>query len=488
MKKLHELISVLPNYETDDDLSTVEVTGIQMDSREISKGDLFVCIDGFTVDGHDYVDQAAQNGAITIVAEKEVATDIPVIYVEDSIRALSLLSNTFYMNPTQKLKLIGVTGTNGKTSISHLLDDIFQYAKYKTGVIGTIEMRINNQAYPVKNTTPDALFLQQSFKKMVDEKIDVGVMEVSSHALAMGRVHGCDFDIAVFSNFSQDHLDYHETMEDYLHAKSLLFSQLGNRYDLENKKIAILNRDDPTYNKLKMVTAQPVVTYGIEKKATFSATEAQINAQGVSFKLKTPEGEFPVKSKLMGKFSIYNILASITSAYYAGISLPTIIEAIEHSEGIKGRFQPVLSGQNFGVIVDYAHTPDSLKNVLETINSFKKGKIYVVVGCGGDRDRTKRPLMAQTAVSYADIAFLTSDNPRSESPEDILRDMTSNLSTDNYQVIIDRKQAIEEAVRIAKKNDIILIAGKGHETYQIIGNEVIDFDDKKIAEEAINNR
>ncbi|WP_226037933.1 UDP-N-acetylmuramoyl-L-alanyl-D-glutamate--2,6-diaminopimelate ligase [Aquibacillus saliphilus] len=486
--KLNEIAKALYFYEITSSIDNIEINGLEMDSRIVEEGNLFVCIKGFTVDGHDYAHQAVKRGAVAVVAERPLELTVPVIIVNDSTRALALLSNKFYDYPTNKLNLIGVTGTNGKTSVTHLLNEIFQQLEQETGLIGTIQMKMGKESFDVKNTTPDSLFLQRNFDEMVKRNIQTVFMEVSSHALDLGRVFGCNYDIAVFTNLSQDHLDYHDTMEDYLRAKSLLFSQLGNNYDTNKPKFAVINTDDPYNKALIKSTSQPVVTYGIDSNADVRATDVKLNADGSSFMLHTSKGKLAINSKLVGKFSVYNLLAATAAAICSDVPLEVIKKALDSTTGVNGRFEPVILGQSFGVIVDYAHTPDSLENVVTTIRSFAKGKVYVVVGCGGDRDRKKRPMMAEVATNFADVAIFTSDNPRSEDPRDIVNDMVAGISKDNYKVTLDRKDAIENVINIAEKDDIILIAGKGHETYQIIGDQVNEFDDRKVATEAILNK
>jgi UDP-N-acetylmuramoyl-L-alanyl-D-glutamate--2,6-diaminopimelate ligase len=464
------------------------ITSIEMDSRQVKKGALFICIKGFTVDGHDFARQAVENGAAAIIAERPLDVDVPVVVVRDSRRAMAVLADAFYGQPTHKLHLIGVTGTNGKTTTTHIIEHIARKTQKKTGLIGTVNVKIGDKAYPTQNTTPESLLLQRMFKQMVDEGVEIAVMEVSSHALHMGRVHGCDYDVAVFTNLTQDHLDYHGTMEEYRNAKGLLFAQLGNRYDHKRPKFAVLNNDDPASQYYKHMTAATVITYGVEKDSDIMAKQIEMAPNGMAFDLVTPYGTVRVQTKLIGLFNVYNLLASVAACLVSGFSLPEIVEAIADMTGVAGRFETVDEGQNFIVIVDYAHTPDSLENVLKTIRQFAKKKVYVVVGCGGDRDRTKRPLMAQTAVKYADVAIFTSDNPRSESPEQILRDMEAGVADGHYVTIVDRKEAIRYAVEQAQEGDIILIAGKGHETYQIIGDRIMEFDDRAVAREAIKER
>ncbi|AUJ26775.1 UDP-N-acetylmuramoyl-L-alanyl-D-glutamate--L-lysine ligase [Virgibacillus dokdonensis] len=483
---LEELLTSIPFYHTTDHMAKLTVNRIVMDSRKVEPGDVFICISGYTVDGHDFVPQAEANGAVAIIAEKSVNTKLPTIVVPDTHRALSMLAVEFYDNPTDKLALIGITGTNGKTTVTYLLETIFQLAKQKTGVIGTIHMKIGDETYPVVNTTPDALFLQQTFNKMVQQNVDKAIMEVSSHALVQGRVHGCNYDIAVFTNLSQDHLDFHKDMDDYLRAKSLLFAQMGNNYNHTRRKYAIINQDEAASDVLKQSTAQQVLTYGIHQASQVMAKDIELGAAGTHFHLITPVGNIRIESKLMGMFNVYNMLAASATAIASNIPLDTIQQAFKQIEGINGRFEPVNEGQTFAVIVDYAHTPDSLENVLQTVKEFAENRVFVVVGCGGDRDRTKRPLMAEIAVKYADKPIFTSDNPRTEDPLAILEDMTSGLDQDTaFDVIADRKVAIQEAINQATEDDVIIIAGKGHETYQQIGHTKYDFDDREVARQAI---
>ncbi|WP_369819856.1 UDP-N-acetylmuramoyl-L-alanyl-D-glutamate--2,6-diaminopimelate ligase [Terribacillus sp. 7520-G] len=483
--KLAVLLSALPFYEQQADHERIDITGVTIDSREVKSGNLFICIDGAVVDGHTFAKQAQDQGAAAILAERPLDVSIPVILVKDTLRALAPIANAFYNHPSKEMRVIGITGTNGKTSMTYLLESIFRANQEATGVIGTIQMKIKDEAYPVKNTTPDAVFLQKGFRKMVDEGVDTAVIEVSSHALDRGRVHGTDIDVAVFTNLSQDHLDYHASFEDYFHAKSLLFSQLGNTFDPGHPKYAVINTDDHYAEALIKSTAQPVCTYGIDKPADIMAKDIQLASNGTSFLLQTPKGEAKITSKLMGKFNVYNMLAAVGAAICSGVPFDTICKALQETTGVAGRFEPVMAGQSFGVIVDYAHTPDSLENVLTTIKSFVKGKIITVVGCGGDRDKTKRPLMAGKAVQYSDTAIFTADNPRTEDPQAILEDMIRGLESDKYVVVPDREEAIQRAVGLAQADDIVLIAGKGHETYQIVGDQVLDFDDRLVAAEAI---
>lgn len=464
-----------------------EIKSIENDNRKVINGSLFVCIKGFTVDGHDFAEAAVTAGAAAVIAEKPLSLSVPVIVVENTRRALAVLADAFYSQPSHKLHMIGITGTNGKTTTSHLIEKILSDAGQQTGLIGTMYTKIGSEQLETKNTTPESLTLQKTFQQMVKAGVQSTVMEVSSHALVEGRVHGTDFNVAVFTNLTQDHLDYHHTMDEYKRAKSLLFSQLGNAYDFDKPKYAVLNIDDKASEMYIECTSAHIVTYGIDKKANLQATNIQISAKGTDFDLISPFGVHNVSIQLIGKFSVYNVLASIGAAICSGVSIENAIASLESVQGVSGRFELVDAGQDFSVIVDYSHTPDSLENVLRTVNEFAKGKVWVVVGCGGDRDRTKRPLMAQIACENSDNPIFTSDNPRSEEPSEIIKDMEAGVSGKEYEVIMDRKEAITYAVKHANKDDVILIAGKGHETYQIIGDKVLDFDDREVAREAIKN-
>lgn len=464
----------------------LEINSITQDTREITEGSLFVCITGALFDGHQFAQDAVEKGAVLLIAEKPIDVSVPIIYVANANRAMAIVADAFYDHPSQDFRIIGVTGTNGKTTITHLIDQIFRDHQEVTGVIGTMYRRIGNTTFETKNTTPDSLTLQKTFAEMRQKNVTTCAMEVSSHSLVQGRVWGTDFDIAVFTNLSQDHLEYHHTMEEYAHAKSLLFSQLGNIYNPEKPKYAILNMDDPVGRDFRKMTAAEVLTYGIEEAADFRANSIEITNHGTRFLLEFNGKEYPVHLQLAGKFNILNALGAIGAAYAAGLELETIISSLEGISGVRGRFELVKGPQDFAVVVDYAHTPDGLLNVLTTINEFKTGDVYCVVGCGGDRDKTKRPKMARIAMDYADHVIFTSDNPRTEDPNEILKDVVAELGSDeSYLLEVDRRKAIELAVKKAQANDIILIAGKGHEDYQIIGTTKHHFDDVEEAKKAI---
>ncbi len=482
--KLAELLQPL-RFEVNIINENPEVTSLEMDSRQVTAGTVFFCVKGYTVDGHDYAKQAEERGAVAIIAERPLSVSVPVIVVKDTKRVMAKLACHFYQNPTADLQLIGVTGTNGKTTVTHLLEQMMQDSTKKTGLIGTMYTKIGDTQFETKNTTPESLTLQHLFKDMVDAGVETAMMEVSSHALHQGRVRGCDFDVAVFTNLTPDHLDYHDSIEAYLYAKGLLFAQMGNTF---SNKVAVLNADDVASDELARMTTADVLTYGIKEQADVMATNIEMNANGTTFTLSAFDEKVTISMKLIGMFSVYNALAASTAAYVSGISLEGIKKSLELVKGVAGRFETVDVGQDFTVIVDYAHTSDSLENVLKTVTGFAKEKIYAVVGCGGDRDRTKRPVMAKIAVDYADQAIFTSDNPRSEDPENIIKDMVAGVIDGQYEVIVDREKAIRKTISDAKAGDIIVIAGKGHETYQILQDKTIHFDDREVARQAIKER
>lgn len=492
---LETLIYPLALYRVqgEQNLKEIELASIEMDSRKVRKGTLFVCIKGYQVDGHQFAQDAVQKGAVALISERPIDVEVPVIIVPDSRRALAFIANRFYGNPTHSLRLIGVTGTNGKTTITHLIEAILEDQGKKTGRIGTINMKIGEEVIDVPNTTPESLELQQSFSRMLEVGSKYAVIEASSHAIHMGRIRGCNFRTVVFSNLTQDHLDYHGTMEEYKRAKGLIFAQLGNRYDENDLKYAVLNADDEAHRYYKQITPAQVITYGIAEEADIRAKNIKITSQGTSFTVECFGGVEQFHLQMLGKFNVYNVLGAIGAGLVEGISLSNMKRSIEKVKGVRGRFEPVVAGQDFTVIVDYAHTPDSLENVLSTIKEFAVGHIYCVVGCGGDRDRGKRPLMAQISAKYADFTVLTSDNPRSEDPAAIVHDMIEGLNQKQvpqtkYTSIIDRKEAISWAIKRARTGDVVLIAGKGHETYQIIKDQVNHFDDREVALAAIASK
>ncbi|MHB9154696.1 MAG: UDP-N-acetylmuramoyl-L-alanyl-D-glutamate--2,6-diaminopimelate ligase [Endomicrobiales bacterium] len=461
-----------------------EIKGIDYDSRRVKDGYLFVALPGHNVDGKSFVPAAAAAGAAAVVTGEYLATcPVTQIVVPDPLVAMARLSAEFYGHPDRRMLLVGITGTNGKTTITYLLESIFEKVKLSTGVVGTVNYRYGKKQYPAPNTTPQSADLYRFFHDMVKEHRKVAIMEVSSHALALGRVEGLEYDIGVFTNLTRDHLDFHGTMEDYFQAKSKLFSRLEPG-EKKYPKSAIINLDDPAGKKLAgMVSKATVVTYGLSERAAVRAENIRSSARGTEFILMTPAGHKKVHLPHLGQHNVYNALASAGAALCAGISLEGIVEGLESAPMVPGRLEKVETGQNYTVVVDYAHTDDALKNVITALKELKPGRLITVFGCGGDRDRSKRPLMGEIATALSDFVFVTSDNPRSEEPQRIALDIEVGIRRqhrNNYQVILDREQAIAAAVSMAQKGDIILVAGKGHEAYQIIGSQRLHFNDTEV--------
>ncbi len=483
MKILTDLLQEV-SYQKHCILQGLMITGIQYDSRKVELGNLFIAVKGFETDGHQYIRQALDNGAIAIMISDEAycSNEYPWILVEDSRLALAQISSAFYGNPSEKLTLIGVTGTNGKTTVTNLICSIIEAQGEKTGLIGTIHNRIGDRVLEGSRTTPESLDLQRMFAEMVEEGIRYAVMEVSSHALELQRVACCDFDMAVFTNLTQDHLDYHETMENYCKAKTLLFRTLGEKGEKTGlQKTAIINIDDAWSNHFMVASNAPVITYGIHKDASLKAEAVQVTDNGVCYTVD----DMPVNLQLNGNFNVYNSLAALAVGEALGFPVAEVIKALEQVPGIAGRFQKVDSDKAYTVIVDYAHTPDGLENVISTAKAFAKGRVITVFGCGGDRDRTKRPLMGKVAAQLSNYCVMTSDNPRTENPEQIIADILpgvqEHMTELAYHVEVNRKKAIAYAIDMAQPGDVVLLAGKGHENYQDINGVKHHFDDYEIA-------
>jgi UDP-N-acetylmuramoyl-L-alanyl-D-glutamate--2,6-diaminopimelate ligase len=495
--KLNELerLLLLSHLEGD---GSVEFSGICMNSMHVRPGDLFICtpgIPGVTQDRHAYAADAVERGAVALVVEKDVPVDVPKLFVNNADEAAARIACYFHGYPSTEMKLIGVTGTNGKTTTSYLIESILRDLGYQTGLMGTVGMKIGHEFYEMKNTTQDALELQANLRRMRNVNTEYCVMEVSSHALDMGRVKGCSFRTALFTNLTQDHLDYHRTMERYRDAKGLLFARLGNVYsaDESDRRYAILNADDPASEEFKRLTSAQVITYGIAEHADVRATDIEFTAEGTEFTVHCFAGNRRFRMKLVGRFNVYNALGAIAATLAEGVSIDAIANSLERVNVVDGRMELVREGQSFTVAVDYAHTPDGLENALTTVREFARGRVITVFGCGGDRDRTKRPMMGRIAAQYSDYVICTSDNPRTEDPKAILKDIEPGIAEggkmqNSYVLIVDRREAIQKAVEMAAPEDVVLIAGKGHETYQIIGKETHDFDDRQVAREAIRRR
>ncbi|MEG6616424.1 UDP-N-acetylmuramoyl-L-alanyl-D-glutamate--2,6-diaminopimelate ligase [Peptococcaceae bacterium 1198_IL3148] len=460
-----------------------DIQGIAYDSRKVQPGFLFVAIKGFVTDGHDYINQAIQNGASAVIVERPMTAAVPTIQVADSRIALALTAAKFYHYPSNKLTITGVTGTNGKTTTTYLIAAIYKAAGSKVGLVGTIQNLVGGKETPATNTTPESLDLQQLFDNMVNAGVTHATMEVSSHALALNRTYGVEFDAAVFTNITQDHLDFHQNMEDYAAAKAKLFTMAP---------LAIINADDGRAQDVIAASKGTVVTYGIRRAADVGVKDVQLTAQGVSFITTGKYGEHKLNLKLTGEFNVYNALAAFTLGVAQGYDVEVVIKALAGVTGVAGRFELVDRGQPFAVVVDYAHTPDGLENVLKAAKAITTNRLIAVFGCGGDRDRTKRPIMGEIGTKYSDLAVITSDNPRTEEPDQIIAEVLEGVQRavdldHSYKVLADRREAINYAIKEAKPGDVVVIAGKGHETYQIIGKTKYDFDDRLVAAQALES-
>lgn len=461
-----------------------EIKGIAYDSRDIKDDFLFVAIKGFSTDGHIYIKDAILRGATAVVAEEavDVRNGTTLIGVDCSREALAILSSTFYGEPSRGLSLIGITGTNGKTTTSYITKGILTAWGKRVGLLGTIHYIIGDKISSAIHTTPESLDLQRYLREMLNEGVQYAVLEVSSIALSLKRVGGCAFKVAVFTNFSQDHLDFHGTMEEYFAAKVRLFEHL------EGDGYAVLNVDEPILSSLVQKLNCNVITCGIENDAMIRAMNITQNSEGLSFKVQTPRGELLITSPLMGRNNVYNILMSVGVACALGVSDDAIIRGVKGVGYIEGRFEKIDMGQRFLCILDYAHTEDALKRLIEEARLITKGRIITVFGCGGDRDRGKRPRMGAVATELSDIAIITSDNPRSEEPMQIIIEITKGIIKDNYMILPDRAQAINQAVSMAKEGDTVLVAGKGHEDYQEVKGVRYPFSDREVLKKAIERR
>jgi len=493
MKTLEELALLIPNTEIIGD-GTTEIKDIQHDSRKVSEGSLFVCMEGAHFDGHNFISQAKESGAVAILTTHRDITlpeGVAALVVSDMLSALAVIVPYFYDYPAKQMRVVGVTGTNGKTTTTYLLRAIFMQAGYKVGLIGTIQIMIGDEVFPIHNTTPNVIDLQHILAEMRDKQVDFVVMEVSSHALAENRVSGIEFDTAIFTNLTQDHLDYHKTMENYKQTKAKLFD-IVSRSGSKQNKTAVINLDDAASLEMLNHTSCEKITYSIEAESKLRAVDVEIAASGTKFKVRGDFGELNLNLHITGIFNVYNVLAATGAALAEKISAADIKVALENFRSVPGRFEKIFADVPYTVIVDYAHTPDGVKNVLQTARQIATKKIITVFGCGGDRDNSKRPIMGRLAAELSDVVIATSDNPRTEDPEKILQEVEvgveEKIGNKLHEKIVDRRQAIFRAVELAEAGDIILILGKGHENYQILKDKTIHFDDREVAQEAIKNR
>lgn len=473
-----KLSQILKNVKVKNEYTDREVTDVTSDSRQVKEGFLFVCIKGASFDGHSVAQQMLDIGAVAVVCEYDLGVKNQII-VDDTRKAYSPICASFFGNPADSLKLIGLTGTNGKTTTTFLIKQILENVGKKVGLIGTVQNMVGDEVYPAHYTTPDPHELQSLFRKMVDAGCEYCIMEVSSQALAQGRVEGIHFHIGAFTNLTQDHLDYHKTWENYFESKKLLFKACD---------CAVTNLDDEYGLKIVDGCGCRVVTYGVDNmKADFVARNVGFSANGVRYDL-VGEKMGRVSCPIPGRFSVYNSLCATSVALTLGVDFTNVLEAISKSKGVKGRIEVVPTpNQNYTVIIDYAHSPDGLENIISSLKEIANGRVVTVFGCGGDRDRTKRPKMGKIAAELSDFCVVTSDNPRSENPSAIIEDILEGMkdTATPYEVVENRKEAIAWAMKNAQPNDIILLAGKGHETYQILPTGTIHFDEREAVAEVL---
>jgi UDP-N-acetylmuramyl-tripeptide synthetase len=494
---LTELIEPLPVKRVIG-AGNIDITGIAYDSRRVDPGSLFVCIRGDRFDGHDFIGDALARGARAIASDdiEQVRAKWPfdfaqswagiaVVEVTDVRLALPVIAARFFGNPSRGMKLIGVTGTKGKTTTTYLVDSILRSAGYKTGVIGTLGIKIGDEVSPVTNTTPESLDLQAAFAHMIDSDVNAAVIEVSSHALVKHRVDECEFDVGIFTNLTQDHLDFHKTLDEYFKAKLIFFEELGAKSS--KGFVGVINADDPRMEDVVRATKGRTLTFGIRNSADIRAINVVAGAGVTEFDVVSPDGVFHVSLKLGGIFNVSNALGAIGSGIALGLPIDAIIAGLESISYVPGRFVQVDCGQEFGVVIDYAHSPDSLENILKAARDLTAKRLIVVFGCGGDRDRGKRPIMGRIAGDLADVCVVTSDNPRTEDPGAIIQEILTGVGDKacSVEAITDRREAIERALRMAEPGDVVVIAGKGHEHYQIFKDRTIHFDDREVVEHVL---
>ncbi|MBZ9688047.1 UDP-N-acetylmuramoyl-L-alanyl-D-glutamate--2,6-diaminopimelate ligase [Clostridium estertheticum] len=452
----------------------IDIKEIQYDSRKIKSGDLFFCIDGYKVDGHEYIQNAINNGAAAIVCQKNIEAQLncTVIKVEDSRKALALSAANYYNNPSSKMKIIGITGTNGKTTSAFMIKAILEEQGHKVGLIGTIANYIGEDKIHSERTTPESLELHELFNEMVESRVDYCVMEVSSHSLYLDRVYGIEFCESIFTNLTQDHLDFHKTLENYFNAKLILF---------KHSKNSVINIDDTYGGSAYNLITSSKSSYGLNSNVDIRATNIEMNSRGSKFTVLYKDNSFEIELNIPGNYNIYNALGCIGVCLNQGIEISAIKQGLKKVQ-VLGRCELVANNYNLGfeIILDYAHTPDALENILKTVREFTKGKLICVFGCGGDRDKTKRAIMGEIGSKLSDISIITSDNPRTEDPLEIINDVVKGIGKQKFEIIADRTAAIKRAIEIAMKDDVIVIAGKGHEDYQVLKDKTIHFDEREI--------
>jgi len=481
--KLKELLKGCSVRAATGDLDT-EILGLAYDSRAVLPGYLFFAIRGIRVDGNQFVPKAIVRGAMAVASALAPVSPVamPWVQVEDERAAMAAIAGNFYHHPTAELRLIGVTGTNGKTTTTYIVESILKAVAKPAAVLGTIEYRGPGFDFVAERTTPEAPDLDKLFRQVVDAGWGYAVMEISSHAIEMKRVAGLNVEVAVFTNLSRDHLDFHGDMENYFRAKKKMFEGLNGF----RPRTMVLNMDDARYEELRAIDPARVISYGMQLAADIRPSRYEFAWEGTQAMYQTPVGDLEVRTSLMGKPNLLNIGAGIGVGIALGVPADAIVRGVQELRNVPGRFEPVVAGQRFRVIVDYAHTDDALEKVLRSAREITRGQVIVVFGCGGERDRTKRPAMGAIAARDSDYAILTSDNPRGEDPQDIIREIEQGMKGTNYSVIVDRREAIRAALEHATDADTVLIAGKGHETYQTIGSKSHPFDDRLVAKELLN--
>jgi UDP-N-acetylmuramoyl-L-alanyl-D-glutamate--2,6-diaminopimelate ligase len=465
----------------------INIKEISSHSTGVKQGYMFVALRGKSRDGHDFVSDATKKGAVAVVIDKNFKlplNGITCIYVQDTQEALAKIADNFYGNPTHHMKIIGITGTNGKTTVSYLIDNILKSHGLVTGRIGTIDYCWGQRIIPSSHTTPPPIFLSEIFNKMNTDKVEAVVMEVSSHSLAQKRVEAMQFDSCIFTNIERDHLDYHPTVSDYISSKRRLIDLLCS--SSKQNKFLVINGDDEVLRKFP-VSNLPCIFYGLNKINDVYASEVEFNWNSTTFNLNSPWYKGKVEVPLVGNFNLYNVLAAVSFAGMDGLNINTVIESLKDIKQVTGRFQ-VFKKNGITAIVDYAHTPDALEKVIKTTRELTKGKIITVFGCGGDRDKGKRPIMGEISSKESNYTIITSDNPRSEAPLDIIEDIKKGLSGDNWCIEIDRAKAIKQGLNMLNKGDVLLVAGKGHENYQILKDTVIPFSDIEIVKEYLDSK
>lgn len=485
--QLQRLLEQIPGIEWTGN-PAVDIGGISYDSRSVRPGDLFVAVKGMKCDGARFIAQAVANGAAAVAAEGKAGPGLPAasVTVPDARRFMAEASRVFYGDPSSKLRLVGITGTKGKTTTAYLLESIFRHAGIRSCLAGTIEMRIGQQRLHSQHTTPESVDLMRFLGRALAGECTHGVLEVSSHSLELKRVFGTRFAAGVFMNLTHDHLDFHKDMEAYYRAKRILFFP-GNGNRLET---AVINTDDAYGRRLAGEISMPVIRFGFHEPADIRAIGFASRFDGTDLECDTPAGKMHFRLRLVGRPNVYNVMGAAGAALALGLGPDSIRAGVESLEGVPGRMELVEAGQDFSVLVDYAHSPDSLQNLLETVRQLPHARLIAVFGCGGDRDRMKRPLMGAIAARLSDFVFATSDNPRTEDPAAILKEIEPGLKEGPapYVIVPDRREAIAAAISEAKRGDVVVIAGKGHEDYQILGSRVIPFDDRKLARELILGR